>query len=127
MLALGIARDLGADHTPSVGLRRSSPEPCEPAPVDALDVERARTRAVVRAHTGDNVERQGSAPGLSLQNIAMGQRGRGPASRRPTHSGPDSSISAKSQSGMSSESQSSVSSKLLNQSAADLQRALFFW
>jgi hypothetical protein len=83
MLALGIARDLGADHAPSVGLRRRSPEPSEAPSVDALDVERARTRAIVRAHTGDDVERQGSAPGLSLQKYRdelPGSGGGGPAS-----------------------------------------------
>src|SRR6516225_8546267 len=81
MLALGIARHLGADDTPCVRLRRGPANPPETAPVDPLDLERAGARAVMRAHGGDDVERQGSAPGLTLQNIGMSQPGREAARR----------------------------------------------
>src|SRR6516162_3277756 len=81
MLALGIARHLGADDTPCVRLRRGPANPPETAPVDPLDLERAGARAVMRAHGGDDVERQGSAPGLTLQNIGMSQPGREPVKR----------------------------------------------
>ena len=62
VLALDIAGDLGADHTLRVGLRRCPLDPPDMAPADALDRERAGARAVVRADSGDAVERQGSAP-----------------------------------------------------------------
>ncbi len=60
MLALAIAGDLGADDTPCIGLRRRPPDPPDTAPADALDRERAGARAIVRADTGDDVERHGS-------------------------------------------------------------------
>src|SRR5271169_4064725 len=90
MLALGIARHLGADDTPCVGLRRGPANPPETAAPgfrrgrrDALDLERAGARAVVRAHTGDDIERQEPAPPWrSTQNTGTGQRGREAASRR---------------------------------------------
>ena len=62
MLALGVARDLGADDAGGVGLSPRPTHPADAAPVDALDLERAGARAVVRADTGDDVERQGLAP-----------------------------------------------------------------
>src|SRR5439155_11334457 len=62
VLALGIARDLGAHDPLRVGLRRGPSDPPDMARVDALDFERAGARAIVRADAGDDVERQGSAP-----------------------------------------------------------------
>ena len=76
VLPLGIARDLGADDTPCVVLRRGSANPPEAVPANSLDLECAGTRAVVRTYTRDDVERQGPAPVLTLQNIGMSEPGR---------------------------------------------------
>ena len=62
VLALGVARDLGANHTQRVVLRRSTPNTSETMLIGALDIERAGTRAIVRTYAGDDVERQGLAP-----------------------------------------------------------------
>ena len=84
MLPLGVAGDLGADHTLGVGLRRSPSDPADAAPVEALDLERAGARAVMRAHAGHDVERQGSAPPWrSTQNIGTGRLGRDAVNRSP--------------------------------------------
>ncbi len=65
MLALGIARDLGADHTRRVGLAAGAVDPADAIAVDALDLERAGAGAVMRADAGQDVERQNRAPSVS--------------------------------------------------------------
>ncbi len=49
MHALGVARDLGADHAGRVSIFFSATNPADGAPVDDLDFERAGRRTVVRA------------------------------------------------------------------------------
>ena len=77
MLALGIARDLGADDARRVGLARRPANPPDALPVDALDLERAGARAIMRANAGQDVERQDYAPPrVTVQNISTGRPGR---------------------------------------------------
>src|SRR5487761_675203 len=77
MLARGIARDLGADHTRRVALAARAVDPADALAVDALDLERAGARAIMRAHAGQDVERQDRAPRLgSRQDIRMSRSGR---------------------------------------------------
>ena len=59
MLALGILGDLGAHYTVRVSLARRPTNPPDTVSVDALDLERAGARAIMRADAGDDVERQG--------------------------------------------------------------------
>src|SRR5205814_4326307 len=56
VLALGIAGDLGADHTSCVALRQRPSDPPDAAPGKTLDPERAGARAIVRADAGNDVE-----------------------------------------------------------------------
>ena len=49
MDALGIARDLGADHACRVGLQLGTADPADRGTIDHLDIERAGRRAIVRA------------------------------------------------------------------------------
>src|SRR5882724_2146403 len=82
MLALAIAGDLGAHDTPCIGLRRRTSYPPDTAPADTLDRERAGAGAVVRADTGNDVERHGSPAYYgSPENIRMRPPGRYPARR----------------------------------------------
>ena len=48
MNALGVARDLGADHAGGIGLQLGAADPADRAAVDHLDVERAGRRTIVR-------------------------------------------------------------------------------
>ncbi len=71
VLTLGVAGDLGADDAVRVALRGGpvhAPDARSPGFrrgwLDALDLERAGARAIVRAHAGQDVERQGDVPPL---------------------------------------------------------------
>ncbi len=76
VLALGIARDLGADDAVRIGLGSGSADPPDAASVDTLDLQRASARAVVRADAGQDVEWQGGAPPFfSTENIRGDPRG----------------------------------------------------
>src|SRR6516225_2577415 len=77
MLALGVAGDLGADDAGGIGLRGGAAHPPDPPAVEALDFERAGGGAVVRTHTGQDIERQNQAPPpLLRQNTSSAGRGR---------------------------------------------------
>ena len=67
MLALGIARDLGADHAVGVALRPGAADAADAAAIDPLDLERAGARAIVRADAVRDVERQIRAPAGRLR------------------------------------------------------------
>src|SRR5215472_19368027 len=84
MLALGVARDLGADHTSRVALRRGPADMPDATPVNPLDIERAGARTIMRAHAGDDVERQRPTPaGLSRDYIMLGRPGSRSGARPP--------------------------------------------
>ena len=57
MDALGIARDLGADHACRVGVVLGAADPADGVIVEDLDVERAGRRTIVR--TGEALIRIG--------------------------------------------------------------------
>src|SRR5262249_1293831 len=61
MLALGVARDFGADDALRVGLRCGAAHAPDP-PADPLDFQRARAWTIMRAYAAYGVERQGGAP-----------------------------------------------------------------
>src|SRR6266851_7331758 len=52
VLALGVAPDLGADHAGGVAVRRGTADAADRMRVDALDLERAGARAIMRADGG---------------------------------------------------------------------------
>ncbi len=100
VLALGVAGDLGADDAGGVGLRARAAHPPDPLCVDALDLERAGARAIVRAHAGDNVEGQRIrstlrfAPGYSDQAAGSSHPigGGGRAARLPRGAGKEEEV-----------------------------------
>ena len=64
MDALGVAPHLLADDAGRVGVARGAPHPADRAGVEALDLERARARAVVRADGGHHLEPAAGRGGL---------------------------------------------------------------
>src|SRR6202000_3284256 len=66
MDALGIARDLGADHTGGIGLEFGTAHPADGLAVDHFDIERAGRRAVVRT---------GGMPDVDLGVLVHSSRG----------------------------------------------------
>jgi hypothetical protein len=62
VLALGIARDLGADHSRRIAVVARPTHAADGMPVDPLDLERAGAGAVVRTDGGGDIERHGAQP-----------------------------------------------------------------
>ncbi len=60
MDALGIARDLGADHTAGVGVLLGAPDPADGMRVDPFDFERAAAWAVMGTGGMDDIEGHGA-------------------------------------------------------------------
>ena len=69
MLALGVARDLGADDSGRVVLIRGAADAPDAHAVDALDLERAGRGAVVRAGAVNEIEGHGLAPNCLRRRI----------------------------------------------------------
>src|ERR1700692_1605770 len=74
MNALGIARDLGADHARGIGLQLGAAHPADGGIIDHLDVEGTGRRTIVRT---------GGMPDVDLGLLVHGLMGniKSPASR----------------------------------------------
>ena len=67
MDALGVARDLGADHAGRVGIVLGAADTADGALVEDLDLERAGRRAVVRTGRGSDAGADGLIHGFTIQ------------------------------------------------------------
>src|SRR5258706_10623422 len=80
--ALRVAADLLADHTPRVGVAVRAAHPADGVEIEALDLQRAGARAVVRAHRREDLDGRlrhgfkntsnGLAPSRARDNGAVG-------------------------------------------------------
>ena len=81
MLALGIAGDLGADHPGGIAVPGRAPDLADAGRRQALDLERAGARAVMRADGRDDVEGHAlGVPGVAKSSPYFPQ---GPCRRNP--------------------------------------------
>ena len=92
VLALGIAGDLGADHPRGIAVPRGAPDLADARRRQALDLERAGARAIMRADGGDEVEGHALVPGGRQILARISHRGHVGATHRVRLGCPESRI-----------------------------------